>query len=75
MMKWAKKTIPVGLTVVTVANWQEAITYLESALSQESLVLVKGSRGMGLTNVVNALSIDKNSALAPRTKNAPVAQS
>lgn len=56
MMKWAKKTLPVGLTVVTVANWQEAITYLEGALAHESLVLVKGSRGMGLTNVVTALS-------------------
>ncbi|MFI5333385.1 MAG: UDP-N-acetylmuramoyl-tripeptide--D-alanyl-D-alanine ligase [Candidatus Babeliales bacterium] len=64
MMKWAKKTIPVGLTVVTVANWQEAIIYLEGALAQESLVLVKGSRGMGLTNVVTALS----------SPSAPVAQ-
>lgn len=56
MMKWAKKTTPVGLTVITVANWQEAMKHLEGALDQESLVLVKGSRGMGLTNVVTALT-------------------
>lgn len=62
MMKWAKKTLPVGVTVVMVANWQEAITCLEGSLKEESLVLVKGSRGMGLSNVVTALASDQQKA-------------
>lgn len=56
LVEWTKKTIPVGLPIEHVANWQEAATLLEKSLKQESLVLVKGSRALGLDNLVNAMS-------------------
>lgn len=52
MVKWTYKTVPVGITVDLVPTWEEAVEKLESQLAQESVVLVKGSRGMALDNLV-----------------------
>jgi UDP-N-acetylmuramoyl-tripeptide--D-alanyl-D-alanine ligase len=52
MVKWTKKTLPVTLTVEHVSNWQEAAEKLEQALSEESVILVKGSRGIALDKLV-----------------------
>lgn len=56
MVKWTKKTVPVGLTVEIVPTWKEAIEQLQTRLGQDLLVLVKGSRGVGLNNLVTAVS-------------------
>lgn len=56
MVKWTKKTLPVSVHVEVVATWQEAIPKLTERLSQESVVLVKGSRGMQLNNLVDHFS-------------------
>lgn len=53
---WTKKTIPVGLSVEHVANWQEATAFLEKNLHEDSLILVKGSRVMGLDNLVTSMA-------------------
>ena len=52
LVKWTKKTAPVGLTVDLVSTWQEALARLHEVLAEESLVLVKGSNGMKLGNLV-----------------------
>jgi UDP-N-acetylmuramoyl-tripeptide--D-alanyl-D-alanine ligase len=59
MMKWAKKTVPVGLSVVIVPTWKDAVEQLEKSIDNESLVLVKGSRGVGLTQLVDAIAISE----------------
>ena len=58
LVQWTKNTIPVPLSVEKVDTWQEALVLLESRLTQDSLVLVKGSLGVGLSNIVNHLSIE-----------------
>ena len=52
MVKWTHKTVPVGISVDIVPNWKEAVEKLEGQLAQESIVLVKGSRGVALDNLV-----------------------
>lgn len=52
MVKWTYKTVPVGITVDVVPTWKEAVSKLEERLGQESVVLVKGSRGLALENLV-----------------------
>lgn len=56
MVKWTKKTVPVTVVVDVVPTWQEAVEKLQEKLSQESVVLVKGSRGMALNNLVDHFS-------------------
>jgi UDP-N-acetylmuramoyl-tripeptide--D-alanyl-D-alanine ligase len=56
MTKWTKKTVPVGVSVVLVPSWQEALVKVQEFLAQESIILVKGSRGVGLYNLVNNLA-------------------
>lgn len=56
LVEWTKKTIPVNVVVSHVATWQEAQQVLERELQQNSVVLVKGSRGIALDNLVNALA-------------------
>ena len=53
MVQWTLKTMPVGIETTVVDSWQKAIPLLEKMLKQESVVLVKGSQGMGLTHVVD----------------------
>jgi UDP-N-acetylmuramoyl-tripeptide--D-alanyl-D-alanine ligase len=56
LVEWTKKTIPVGLPVEHVANWQEATNILQNSLTNDSLILVKGSRMVGLDNLVNSMA-------------------
>ncbi|MDR3550010.1 MAG: UDP-N-acetylmuramoyl-tripeptide--D-alanyl-D-alanine ligase [Candidatus Babeliales bacterium] len=56
MVKWTKKTAPVGLTVEMVPTWSAAIEKLQTKLNDESVVLVKGSRGIGLNHLVDAFT-------------------
>lgn len=56
LVKWTRKTLPVNVTVELVPSWQEAIVSLEASLNDESVVLVKGSRGMRLESVVKHFS-------------------
>jgi len=52
MVEWTKKTLPLGVKVDLVPTWQDAVKKLEGKLADDSLVLVKGSFGMQLDNVV-----------------------
>lgn len=56
MVKWTYKTVPVGITVDIVPTWKEAVEKLELQLAQESVVLVKGSRGIALENLVRKIT-------------------
>lgn len=51
-VEWTKKTAPTSLVVEHVPNWQEAATSLNQQLGDSSIVLVKGSNGVGLQNLV-----------------------
>lgn len=55
---WTKKTLPVGIVVEHVADWQEALAVVKTVLKshKDPLVLVKGSRSIGLDQVVDALT-------------------
>lgn len=55
-VKWAQKTVPVGVDFSVVPSWREAVTYLNEKLESESIVLVKGSLGMGLAQLVHELA-------------------
>lgn len=57
-VKWVEKTAPFGITVDKVASWQDAVSKLSATLEDDAVVLVKGSRGMQLHNVV-AEFVDK----------------
>lgn len=51
-VQWIKQTAPVTLDVEHVASWQDAVEKLKNKLDAGSVVLVKGSRGMKLDNLV-----------------------
>ncbi len=57
LVLWTKKTAPVGLQVDVVPTWQDAAKKLETKLEQESVVLVKGSRAIGLNNLVKLFTL------------------
>lgn len=57
-VQWTKQTAPSSLSIEMVPTWQEALTRLEERLNEQTLVLVKGSRGMALYNVVDAVAFD-----------------
>jgi len=54
LVKWTKKTLPLGLTADVVSSWKEAEALLKDKLDAESVVLIKGSRAMGLDNLVTS---------------------
>lgn len=56
LVQWTHKTVPVGITAEIVPDWQAAVDALNKQLDSESLVLVKGSRGMQLNNLVDAVT-------------------
>ncbi len=56
LVQWTHKTAPVGLQITVVPTWQDAMNELQNSLTQESVVLVKGSRGTGLWQLVEQLS-------------------
>ncbi|MBT3455725.1 UDP-N-acetylmuramoyl-tripeptide--D-alanyl-D-alanine ligase [bacterium] len=56
MIEWTKKTAPLGLELEVVKTWKDAALHLKENVKDESVVLVKGSRGMGLDNLVRNLT-------------------
>lgn len=59
-VQWTKKTAPVTLPVEIAATWQEALVKVKEIMGHtESVVLVKASRAMQLTSLVDALVTDK----------------
>ena len=53
LVKWTKKTAPLGLPVTHVPDWQQAIKQLDEHIKTgNNLVLVKASHGVGLENLV-----------------------
>ena len=50
---WTKKTLPLGITVEHVQDWQSAAKVLKSKLDKKSLILVKGSRALQLDRLVD----------------------
>lgn len=55
LVEWTKKNIPIDRHVLHVPSWKEAVSGLQSLVSsdpKEVMVLVKGSLGMGLLNLV-----------------------
>ena len=53
MVKWTKEVAPIGLKITLVPNWKEAISVLENDLNFSKTILVKGSFGMGLKNLID----------------------
>lgn len=56
LVAWVKKTAPVGLRVELVSSWQEAAEKLSPELKEAPAILVKGSRAVGLDNLVEILT-------------------
>ena len=56
LIAWVKKTAPVGLRVEVVGSWQEAAQKIEDELDAKPAILVKGSRAIGLENLVSMLT-------------------
>jgi UDP-N-acetylmuramoyl-tripeptide--D-alanyl-D-alanine ligase len=55
MVEWTKKTLPLGIEFDHVVRWEDAVEKLKDSLAHEpkSVVLIKGSRAMGLNNLVD----------------------
>ncbi len=55
-VQWIRKTAPLPVKVDMVPTWKEALDVLENNLHDGDIVLVKGSLGMQLGNLVDACS-------------------
>jgi UDP-N-acetylmuramoyl-tripeptide--D-alanyl-D-alanine ligase len=55
-IKWAQKTMPPYITCDVAPTWKEAVACLTSKLDRESVVLIKGSNSLGLTNIVQEMA-------------------
>jgi UDP-N-acetylmuramoyl-tripeptide--D-alanyl-D-alanine ligase len=55
-MKAVKETAPYGISIETAESWQDAVERLSLLLEDDNAVLVKGSRGMQLQNLVTAFA-------------------
>ncbi len=49
---WIEKTAPSSIKIERVSIWQDAVSKLSATLENDAVVLVKGSRGMQLHNVI-----------------------
>jgi UDP-N-acetylmuramoyl-tripeptide--D-alanyl-D-alanine ligase len=56
LVSWVKKTAPVGLRVEVVPSWEYAMEKVELELNAKPAILVKGSRAIGLDNLVEKLT-------------------
>ncbi len=56
LVKWTKDTVPVGITFEHVPTWKEATESLKKRLDRGAAILVKGSLGMQLQNLVGELT-------------------
>lgn len=53
LVKWIEKALPVGIEIERVQTWQEATQLLSHLPKEEHMILVKGSNGVGLLNLVD----------------------
>lgn len=60
LVQWTKETAPADCVVEKVATWELAVSLLNKRLGRDSLVLVKGSNGVGLGNLVQTVSVPKS---------------
>lgn len=65
LVEWTKKTVPLGVRAEHVASWEDAVKKLQERLGKDNVVLVKGSNGMNLKNLVDHF--------APKSKEREVA--
>lgn len=56
-VKCAHKGVPLGLSVRWVASWEEALPLVKNYVEDPALILVKGSLGIGLGKLVDALIV------------------
>lgn len=56
LVKSTKSTMPVDVTFDHVGTWQEALKLIKTKLDKDSTILIKGSNGVGLTNIVKEIS-------------------
>ncbi len=56
-ISWTKKTVPVTVRADCVKNWEDAVSLLESTLTGDDVILVKGSHGMKLGNLVKHFTV------------------
>lgn len=58
LVQWALKGLPVGAHVHAVLTWQEALPIIERKIHDysDSMILLKGSNGIGLANLADALT-------------------
>ncbi len=59
-VEWLAKTRPQHITFDLVASWQDVLPKLQPWLSQQLLILVKGSRGMALDKLVAVIAEKEN---------------
>lgn len=59
LVEWTKKTLPVGMKIEHVPNWQDAVSKLQETMSDTNLILVKGSRIVGLDKLINEMTYEK----------------
>lgn len=55
-VQWIKHTAPITLSISLVPTWQEAIEKVNQLVGDDTLILVKGSRGMHLEHIVNCVA-------------------
>jgi UDP-N-acetylmuramoyl-tripeptide--D-alanyl-D-alanine ligase len=55
-LKEVQKAKPLGFAVEHVPTWQEALKKLATLLNDDTVVLVKGSKAVGLNNIVEAIT-------------------
>jgi UDP-N-acetylmuramoyl-tripeptide--D-alanyl-D-alanine ligase len=53
MVRCVENTVPLGIEIICVTTWQEALEMLPAVIGdREVMMLVKGSQGVGLSNLV-----------------------
>lgn len=55
-VKWIQKTLPARIAHEIVPDWQHALGTLRKYVTDDTAVLVKGSRAVGLTELVNKIA-------------------
>jgi len=55
MVSWIKKTAPIGLPIQIFETWQQALPAIEKITNNNTITFIKGSRSVGLQNVIDAL--------------------
>ncbi len=65
-VEWTEKTAPLHMTIERVPSWREAVDCLRTALiDKRAAVLVKGSRNVGLSALVDACTTDVMQSVRP----------